>query len=194
MFDIGWSELLLIGAIALVVIGPKDLPKVLRTVGQATANLRRMAGEFQAQFNEAMREAELDEIKKNVESLNEAASFNPIETVRNEIRSAVESKPSDSPAAPAAAGEATAAAAASVEIAAPDLPAPPDVNATVAAAAAEAQPKPKPRRKAAPKIEADAEAASVDAPAAETAPQPARRRTKKAADTEEQTPGEGASA
>ena len=64
MFDVSWGELLIVGAVALVVIGPKDLPKALRTLGQTTAKLKRMAAEFQNQFNEAMREAELDEIRK----------------------------------------------------------------------------------------------------------------------------------
>ncbi|MDF2619889.1 MAG: twin-arginine translocation protein TatB subunit [Xanthobacteraceae bacterium] len=69
MFDIGWSELLVIGIVALVVIGPKELPRVLRTVGQGIGKLRRMAGEFQGQFNEALREAELSDLKDNVTSL-----------------------------------------------------------------------------------------------------------------------------
>ncbi|MGL4974182.1 MAG: Sec-independent protein translocase protein TatB, partial [Bosea sp. (in: a-proteobacteria)] len=64
MFDIAWSELMVIGAVALVVIGPKDLPKALRTVGEAVGKVRRMASEFQGQFNDAMREAELHDLKK----------------------------------------------------------------------------------------------------------------------------------
>jgi len=59
MFDIGWGELLLIGVVALIVIGPKELPGALRTLGQWMGKLRRMASEFQGQFQEAMREAEL---------------------------------------------------------------------------------------------------------------------------------------
>ena len=58
MLDMSWGEVMLIGGVALIVIGPKDLPKALRTVGQITSKLRRMAGEFQMQFNEAIREAE----------------------------------------------------------------------------------------------------------------------------------------
>ena len=61
MFDIGWGELLVIGVVALVAIGPKELPTVLRTLGQWMAKLRRMASEFQGQFQEAMREAEMSE-------------------------------------------------------------------------------------------------------------------------------------
>jgi sec-independent protein translocase protein TatB len=85
MFDIAWSELMLIGAVALVVIGPKDLPKALRTVGQTVGKVRRMASEFQGQFNDAMREAELHDLKKQVEDVGGSVSsamntdFKPIE-------------------------------------------------------------------------------------------------------------------
>ena len=95
MLDMSWGEIMVIGAVALIVIGPKDLPKALRTVGQMTAKLRRMAAEFQGQFNEAMREAELDEVKKQLQSVNEAVpslntSFNPIQTIRDELKTSIE--------------------------------------------------------------------------------------------------------
>ncbi len=64
MFDIGWSELLVIAVVALIAIGPKELPGVLRMVGQWMGKARRMASDFQGQFNEAMREAEMADIKK----------------------------------------------------------------------------------------------------------------------------------
>jgi sec-independent protein translocase protein TatB len=73
MFDIRWSELLVIAVVALIVIGPKELPSVLRTVGQWTTKIRRMAGEFQSQFQEAMREAEMADLKKHADDLNKAA-------------------------------------------------------------------------------------------------------------------------
>lgn len=94
MFDIAWSEMLVIGAVALVVIGPKDLPKALRSVGEAVGKIRRMASEFQNQFNDAMREAELHDIKKQVEEVGgtvQAATrvdFNPIQTIREELKGA----------------------------------------------------------------------------------------------------------
>lgn len=69
MLDIGWTELLVIGVVALVVIGPNELPRVLRTVGQSVRKLRRMASEFQGQFNEALREAELSDLKDSVSGL-----------------------------------------------------------------------------------------------------------------------------
>ena len=73
MFDIGWNKLVLIGVIALIVIGPKELPAALRAVGQWSAKIRRMAAEFQGQFHEAMREAELADLKKQVDEINDSA-------------------------------------------------------------------------------------------------------------------------
>ena len=91
MFDMSWGEVMVIGAVALIVIGPKDLPKALRTVGNMTAKVRRMASEFQSQFNDAMREAELDEIRKQVEGVNQSvAGFNPVDSVRDELKGAIE--------------------------------------------------------------------------------------------------------
>src|SRR5271168_779564 len=73
MSDIGWSEFVVIGVVALIVIGPKELPAVLRAIGQWTTKIRRMAGEFQSQFQEAMREAEMADLKKQVDEIGEAA-------------------------------------------------------------------------------------------------------------------------
>lgn len=93
MFDIGWGEFVVIGTVALVVIGPKELPGVLRTVGQTVSKLRRMAGEFQGQFQEALREADLDDARKTIAGLNDTtSSFNPIQTIRDEIKGAVDAK------------------------------------------------------------------------------------------------------
>ncbi|HVI51735.1 MAG TPA: Sec-independent protein translocase protein TatB [Candidatus Sulfotelmatobacter sp.] len=69
MFDIAWSELALIGGVALLVIGPKDLPKVMRTMGQWTRKARLLAGEFQRNLDDMMRESELAEMKKQVQSV-----------------------------------------------------------------------------------------------------------------------------
>lgn len=74
MFDIGWSELVLIAVVALIAIGPKELPGVLRMVGQWLGKARRMAAEFQGQFNEAMREAEMADLKKTFDDVKDAAS------------------------------------------------------------------------------------------------------------------------
>jgi len=107
MFDMSWGEMMVIGAVALIVIGPKDLPKVLRTIGQTTAKVRRMASEFQAQFNEALREAELDDVKCQIQGVNDSVStlnrgFNPAQTIRDELKGAIEGSGSSALAAPAA--------------------------------------------------------------------------------------------
>jgi sec-independent protein translocase protein TatB len=72
MFDIGWTKLVLIAVVALIAIGPKELPGVLRNVGHWVGKIRRLAAEFQSQFQEAMREAEMD-LKKHADDLNNAA-------------------------------------------------------------------------------------------------------------------------
>src|SRR5690242_4397423 len=85
MFDIGWGELLVIGMVALIVIGPKELPGTLRMLGQWMGKVRRMAGEFQNQFHDAMREAELHDLKKEVDDMAAKATsytnFNPLDDV-----------------------------------------------------------------------------------------------------------------
>ena len=68
MLDIGWTELLAIAVVMIVVVGPKDLPKVLRTIGKWTAKARSITREFQNSLDDMARETELDEIKKEIES------------------------------------------------------------------------------------------------------------------------------
>jgi sec-independent protein translocase protein TatB len=82
MFDIGWSELLVILVVAIVVVGPKDLPKLMGTFGHYAGKLRRAAADFQRQFNEAMRDTEIAEVTKALESMRtEAASLDLKETL-----------------------------------------------------------------------------------------------------------------
>lgn len=97
MLDIGWTELLVIAVILIVVVGPKDLPPMIRAFGKMTKRLRQTAGEFRAQFDEALREAELDDLKKSVDdvrSLNPANSIrealNPLRQMGQEIKSDLE--------------------------------------------------------------------------------------------------------
>ncbi len=98
MFDIGWGELVVIGVVALIAIGPKELPGVLRATGQWMGKIRRMASEFQDQFRDAMREAEMTDLKKQVDEMSSTAGnftdFDPIGTVRNEIEKIVGDPPS----------------------------------------------------------------------------------------------------
>jgi sec-independent protein translocase protein TatB len=74
MFGIGWSEFVVIGVVALIAIGPKELPGVLRMVGQSLGKIRRMANEFQGQFQDAMREAEMADVKKEIEDIGTSAA------------------------------------------------------------------------------------------------------------------------
>ena len=88
MFDISWSEFLLIGVVALIVIGPKELPAVMRTMGQWTRKVRSMASDFQNQFQEAMREAEMTDLKKQVDDMaQEVTNFDPLKSVRDNVES-----------------------------------------------------------------------------------------------------------
>jgi sec-independent protein translocase protein TatB len=73
MFELDWAKLVVIGVVALIAIGPKELPTVLRTVGQWMTKIRRMAAEFQGQFQEAMREAEMADLKKQVDEISNTA-------------------------------------------------------------------------------------------------------------------------
>ncbi|MGD1036800.1 MAG: twin-arginine translocase subunit TatB [Roseiarcus sp.] len=94
MFDFDVEKLLIFGIVALLVIPPKDLPRVMRTVGQYVRKMRRMAADFQGQFMEAMREADLESVKKELTSLGESAkidaAFDPAMAMRREITQAVE--------------------------------------------------------------------------------------------------------
>ncbi len=73
MFEIGWTKLLIVAVVALIAIGPKELPAVLRNVGRWIGTARRMKAEFQVQLQEALREAEMEDLKKHTDDLNEAA-------------------------------------------------------------------------------------------------------------------------
>ena len=102
MFDIGWSELVLIGVVALIAIGPKELPGVLRMVGQWMGKARKMASEFQGQFQEAMREAEMADLKKSFDEVKEAASGfagnNLMTSLQKDVSDALRIDPLDKPA------------------------------------------------------------------------------------------------
>jgi sec-independent protein translocase protein TatB len=116
MFDIGWSELLLIGVVALIAIGPKELPGALRTLGQWMAKIRRMAAEFQGQFQEAMREAEIDQLKKDMDDMAAKATdytqFDPMADVQRDIEKSMgDLPPLDQPATTTSTAETTEASA-----------------------------------------------------------------------------------
>ncbi len=164
MFDISWGKLVIIGVVALLVIGPKELPAVLRMVGQWMGKMRRMAAEFQGQFQEAMREAEMADLKKSFdETTSSLQSTFDTGAIKSEIDKMIEdplaaaqapanvatSDPSATPATPAdpvALGTAPAAPAtpsAEVSVALPDLP-PPVTEQSFAEAAPTPAPAPSP--------------------------------------------------
>ena len=96
MLDIGWSELLVIGVVLIVVVGPKDLPRMLRTFGKTVTQLRRMAGDFRKQFDEALDEAELGDVRDSVRDLKALdptkdlrKALKPMRAVGDEIRSSL---------------------------------------------------------------------------------------------------------
>src|SRR6266849_5872212 len=118
MFDIAWGEFVVIAVVALIIIGPKELPGVLRAIGQWTTKIRRMAAEFQGQFQEALREAEMADLKKEVDdaakgftsqfddplNLKEATKWEPkpdtpqLDTAKpDDVKADDAAKPSDAP-------------------------------------------------------------------------------------------------
>lgn len=94
MFDIDSGKLLIVAVLALIVIGPKELPRVLRQVGQTVGKLRRMAGEFQGQFMDAMKEADIADIRKELDEINKTAAldvhFDPVRDIRTELTTAMD--------------------------------------------------------------------------------------------------------
>ena len=106
MFDFGWGELVVIGIVALIAIGPKELPTVLRTLGQWMGKIRRMANEFQGQFQEAMREAEIADLKKHADeissSVSELSNIDPLADAQKDVERAFEETPAADSAPPAA--------------------------------------------------------------------------------------------
>lgn len=124
MLDIGWSEMLVIAVVLIVVVGPKDLPPMLRAFGKMTTKLRRTAGEFRAQFDEALREAELEDVGKTIADVRK---FNPGSVVREAMKplqEAGESIRSDLGKATAATTAAAASADQVTSAPLPEMPSP----------------------------------------------------------------------
>ena len=127
MFDIGGMELLVIAIVAIIVVGPKELPRMLRTLGQFVGKAKMMAREFQTHFNEAADEAGLDEVRKGIASVEKATTrpdfgdtFKPITDVGKDIKREIE-KPEAGRAGEGAPGAAaTAVAMAAADKAAPE--------------------------------------------------------------------------
>jgi len=140
MFDISWTEFLLIGVVALIVIGPKELPAVMRTIGQWTRKIRSMAADFQRQFEQELRDSEFADLKKQVDDVQQnIKNYDPLKDVRSgvdaigkDLETSLERK------APPASTENVAAAA---------EPAASETAAKAADEPASPQPAPEPREK-----------------------------------------------
>ncbi len=91
MFDIGAVELLVVAVVAVIVVRPKDLPTMLRTIGQYVGKLRAMAREFQNQFEEAARDTGIDDIKNSISSVHDLSPGNQVKKAFNSINEEVES-------------------------------------------------------------------------------------------------------
>jgi sec-independent protein translocase protein TatB len=104
MFDIGWTELLVIAVVAVIIVGPKDLPRMLRTLGRYAGKLKRTAGEFRSQFDEAIRDSELDDLRSTMSDLNPVNqikdgvtdSLNPLKDTADEIKGGIQESASGS--------------------------------------------------------------------------------------------------
>ena len=124
MFNLGWGEIVVIGIVALIAIGPKELPTVLRTLGQWMGKVRRMANEFQGQFQEALREAEFADLKKHADDISssvaEFSNIDPLADAQKDVERAFEETPAAAP---------TADAPSPVQDALPDAPPLPAIEA-----------------------------------------------------------------
>jgi sec-independent protein translocase protein TatB len=104
MFGLNWGEVIVIAIVALIAIGPKELPTVLRTLGQWMGKVRRMANEFQGQFQEALREAEFADLKKHADdissSVSEFSNIDPLADAQKDVEQAFADTPAlDAPVA-----------------------------------------------------------------------------------------------
>lgn len=104
MLGISWNELLIIAVVALVVVGPKDLPYAMRLIGNWTGKLRRISHEFQGQFREALREAELDSVRQDIEAIGRKGSLADTERQLKHIDADLRRTPKDIPIQPGASG------------------------------------------------------------------------------------------
>ncbi len=134
MLDIGWAELAVVGVIVLIVVGPKELPRVLRSAGQWAGKARKIAREFQNSLDDMIRESELDTVKKDVEK---ATNFDVKKDIENaidpkgDVKRALEAPAADAGEAPAADADETGPTAmpsASPTPSAKVAPAPPDAT------------------------------------------------------------------
>ncbi|ENS76478.1 Sec-independent protein translocase protein TatB [Brucella melitensis] len=188
MFYIAWSELLIIAIVMIVVVGPKDLPKMLRAFGKATARMRTTANEFRHQFNEALKEAELEDVKTIIDGARSldprtrlTQVFDPIRSAGEDLRSGLQSATSMSPVTENKVGEVTTP----VEPGGTPVPAPPVPVPMITAPEEPAKPRktsPRPAAKAGPKPTTTKTAKKTGAtpkPTADKTATPVKKTTKK---------------
>jgi sec-independent protein translocase protein TatB len=149
MFDISWSELLILGLVTLIFVGPKELPRFLGTLGRYMGVVRRQANEFRAVFEQAMREAEMDQIQKEIRGVSDGikASLDDatrsVESAKAAAKVETDVKPESAPKAlsaettEASVAAETAPPEASVDVASETKP-----NETVKSAEPEPDPEP----------------------------------------------------
>jgi sec-independent protein translocase protein TatB len=169
MLDIGWTELLVIAIVLIVVVGPKDLPPMIKAFGRTMANLRKVTGEFRSQFDQALKEADMDDVRKtigDVQNLNPSNALrdaiNPLRQMGNDIRSDLQKSVSVSSPAPDASAPMTEVTLPEPQMKLPDSPPPVPApssaspissDAPAAVVSEVAKPAPKPRAKKAAKAD-----------------------------------------
>jgi sec-independent protein translocase protein TatB len=177
MFEIGWTEILVIAVVAIVIFPTKDLPRLLRTVGQMVSKGRRMAGDFQSQFNKALREAELEadlmDTRQQIKDLNPLTdvrkALDPIRSIGDDLKRTLAAPltPMESPS-PAAEDEEPQLADLALPVATPAPANPPPAPVPPPAPAKASEPQsPLPAAPLAPSV--DAAAKPSTAPVATTA-------------------------
>ena len=126
MFEISWSELLILGIVTLIFVGPKELPVFLRTLGKYAGSVKRQASEFRAQFDAAMREAELDSMRKEMEAMQ--ASVNSEIMSAKQVLNNAATPPAPEVLTQAAIADAPSPIAAASALPMPPMPAPPSME------------------------------------------------------------------
>ncbi len=193
----GAAEMVMIGVLALIVVGPKELPGMMRKVGQAMAKMRGLAAEFRASFDEMARQSELDELRKEVENLRSGATA-PLTNFQSEmdaLNGAYANPPYGTPSpsettAPQPTGPQPTVYEEPRGFAFPPQPLAyePPVFDTPVAEAAEAETPARPKTPRKPRAKAAADSVADPAPA----PKPRKARAPKAALPPEPEPGSGA--
>jgi sec-independent protein translocase protein TatB len=145
MFDLSWGEMGIIAVVALVVLGPKELPNALRTISMLMKNARKLAGEFQSGVNEIIREADLEEARKKLAEVNKNSIQSAIEKAvdpTGEVKTALKEATNVDPTGPARPADADVAVTAPTEDAAVEIAAAEEAPTLPPAAATEAMPEP----------------------------------------------------